>query len=118
MSSTIRSAGDGTAGAWQERWALAMGSSPVDRTSREVSVQEALTELIAGRHCAWFQEYPPTPAGGDLLVALSTLAFGERTARPGGSSASTSCPYPRSGGTASPSPTAAPIARPVTIDGC
>jgi hypothetical protein len=61
---------------WHEDWVGAFGSAPVDPTSREVSVQEVLAELIAGQPCRWFEHYEPTERGKAFLRGLSEAAFG------------------------------------------
>lgn len=50
---------------------------PADLTSREVSVQEVLASLIAGRACAWFEPYAPTERGRAFLRTLWASAFGD-----------------------------------------
>src|SRR5689334_14353242 len=63
--------------AWQEDWARTVGKKPADATSREVSVQEVLAGLIAGRRCAWFESYPPTDRGARFLCSLWSAGFGD-----------------------------------------
>ena len=67
---------------WQEYWREIFGSDPVDRTSREVSVQEALAFLITGRKPAWFLSYDPTARGAEFLRAVWDNAFGDRPEEP------------------------------------
>lgn len=62
---------------WHEHWLGAFGAPPVDPTSREVSVQEVLAELIAGHRCAWFEPYEPTGAGRAFLRGLWAAAVGD-----------------------------------------
>lgn len=62
---------------WHDQWQHAFGAPPPDATSREVSVQEVLAELISGHRCAWFEPYEPTDRGKALLQALSRAAFGD-----------------------------------------
>jgi hypothetical protein len=62
---------------WHGHWLETFGVPPPDPTSREVSVQEVLAELIAGHRCAWFELYEPTEQGEQFLHALSRQAFGD-----------------------------------------
>ena len=62
--------------AWRDVWDATVGIPPVDGTSREVSVQEVLAELIAGRRCAWFVVNEPTREGAAFLTSLWRAAFG------------------------------------------
>jgi hypothetical protein len=55
---------------WGEIWFEIFGGPPVDPTSREVSVQEVVAELVAGHPCAWFLSYTPTEAGRAFLEGL------------------------------------------------
>ena len=62
---------------WQELWLSVFGTPPLDRTSREVAVQEAMARLIAGHKCDWFLTYEPTAHGSAFLRALWVQAFGD-----------------------------------------
>jgi hypothetical protein len=65
---------------WQVAWLETFGEAPLDRTSREVSVQEVLAQLIAGRKTAWFEPYAPTEKGERFLLLLWCAAFGNAPA--------------------------------------
>jgi hypothetical protein len=62
---------------WIEEWRSRFGSEPLDRTSREVSVQDVLAALIVGRRPAWFEQCDPTAEGRLFLRGFSQLAFGD-----------------------------------------
>lgn len=67
---------------WLETWFEFFDRPPVDRTSREVSVQEVLAELIAGRPCDWFLPYTPTEDGRVFLEGLWRELLGDDHGRP------------------------------------
>lgn len=58
------------------------GGEPTDRTSREVSVQDVLAELIAGQRAPWFQIFEPTGGGQDFLRSIARLAFDDEPVAP------------------------------------
>ena len=62
---------------WQDVWLDVFGSPPTDRTSREVSVQDVLTVLIAGKRLAWFKAERPTTTGSDFLRSMWRRGFGD-----------------------------------------
>ena len=56
--------------AWQESWRSTFGGEPPIPYSREESIQDVLSRLIAGRTCDWFTPYTPTPEGRAFLSSL------------------------------------------------
>jgi hypothetical protein len=61
---------------WRESWESLFGEAPTDPTSREVSVQDVLATLIAGRKPVWFEAYGPTEGGRRFLEGLWAMGFG------------------------------------------
>ena len=61
---------------WVEAWRQILGDDPVDRTSREVSVQDVLAELIVGRRPLWFEKCETTAGGHIFISRLWEMALG------------------------------------------
>ena len=67
---------------WQATWWEIFGEEPPIPGSREESVQDVLSTLVAGRDCAWFEPYTPTGDGAGFLTALWLMAFDAEVGEP------------------------------------
>jgi hypothetical protein len=59
-----------------DAWRQILGEDPVDPTSREVSVQDVLAELIVGRRPLWFEKCETTAGGHVFISRVWEIALG------------------------------------------